>query len=228
MDKKVSEIKCEVIKDLLPIYADGLTSEVTNTEIEKHLAGCEDCNKFYKEISGEIGEEFPLEKQDEKEKKQIKYLHKLNRRTLKTVGLTVLGIVLVVGGVLYGCLWGVAPKKADLDIAYSVTTSDDGGQNYTVDVTLKNGKGLTFYWENTIGKESTGAITETYTLRRVLPWFRGGKSEDGKIKTNEISVGLGFDSSYDEEEIGNYKIVLHCADGDIEIKLSDMLPSRAG
>ena len=30
-------MKCEIIQDLLPNYIDGLTSPVTNQEIENHL-----------------------------------------------------------------------------------------------------------------------------------------------------------------------------------------------
>lgn len=30
-------MKCEIIRDLLPLYIDGLTSKESNQEIEKHL-----------------------------------------------------------------------------------------------------------------------------------------------------------------------------------------------
>ena len=36
-------MKCDVVQDLLPSYADGLTSEESNREIEKHLKTCEKC-----------------------------------------------------------------------------------------------------------------------------------------------------------------------------------------
>lgn len=36
-------IPCEVAKDLMPSYIDGLTSEVTNELLEAHVASCEDC-----------------------------------------------------------------------------------------------------------------------------------------------------------------------------------------
>ena len=37
------KIKCEMIQDILPLYVDGLTSDVTNQEIEEHIAECEVC-----------------------------------------------------------------------------------------------------------------------------------------------------------------------------------------
>lgn len=39
----MNTIPCEVIKDLLPMYVEGLTSEETNRYIETHLEKCEDC-----------------------------------------------------------------------------------------------------------------------------------------------------------------------------------------
>ena len=47
-------MKCEIIRDLLPLYIDGLTSKESNQEIEKHLKNCEECQKYYQEMTGDI------------------------------------------------------------------------------------------------------------------------------------------------------------------------------
>lgn len=39
------KIPCEVIRDLLPSYVDGLTSETTDGLIEEHLENCAPCKK---------------------------------------------------------------------------------------------------------------------------------------------------------------------------------------
>lgn len=70
--------KCNIIKDLLPSYVDGLTSNDTNEFVEEHLNTCKDCSdeiKKYKSI--EI-------KEKEETKKSIDYLKK-PRRKLKGV-----------------------------------------------------------------------------------------------------------------------------------------------
>jgi predicted anti-sigma-YlaC factor YlaD len=36
-------ISCEVIKDLLPLFHDGVCSKESKMIVEKHLAGCESC-----------------------------------------------------------------------------------------------------------------------------------------------------------------------------------------
>lgn len=37
------KISCEVIKDLLPLYHDGVCSNESKTMVEEHLAECHDC-----------------------------------------------------------------------------------------------------------------------------------------------------------------------------------------
>ncbi len=38
---------CEIVRDLLPLYTENLTSAESNTMIEEHLKGCEHCKKFF-------------------------------------------------------------------------------------------------------------------------------------------------------------------------------------
>ncbi|MBR2461159.1 MAG: zf-HC2 domain-containing protein [Clostridia bacterium] len=40
------ENKCDVVRDLLPIYADHGTSSETNTLISHHIAKCEACSHY--------------------------------------------------------------------------------------------------------------------------------------------------------------------------------------
>lgn len=47
-------MKCCIIKELLPNYIDGLTSEEANEEIRKHLESCEDCRRICEQMSADI------------------------------------------------------------------------------------------------------------------------------------------------------------------------------
>lgn len=44
-------MKCNIIRDLLPLYCDKLTSQDSNEEIEKHLHECEECNAVYESMN---------------------------------------------------------------------------------------------------------------------------------------------------------------------------------
>ena len=39
------KLSCNVIRDLLPLYAENLTSEESNALVDEHLCGCDECAK---------------------------------------------------------------------------------------------------------------------------------------------------------------------------------------
>ncbi|WP_051542079.1 zf-HC2 domain-containing protein [Clostridium lundense] len=45
-----SDLSCNTIKDLLPIYFDGIASEETNICVKKHLSECKSCQSEYKKL----------------------------------------------------------------------------------------------------------------------------------------------------------------------------------
>lgn len=48
------KITCSIIKDLLPLYVDNLTSEDSNKEIEEHIKECKSCNEVVAVLKAEI------------------------------------------------------------------------------------------------------------------------------------------------------------------------------
>lgn len=65
---------CELVKDLLPTYIDGLTSYDTNSFIEQHLKECTKCNEIFKNMKKDF------EKESQKLNKEVKYAKKYNIR----------------------------------------------------------------------------------------------------------------------------------------------------
>ena len=41
------KLPCEIVRDLLPSYVDGLTSPVTGESVQEHLDTCEPCRDCY-------------------------------------------------------------------------------------------------------------------------------------------------------------------------------------
>ena len=83
MDRR---LRCEIVRDLLPTYIDGLTSEVTNEEMESHLSSCKECEMLYNEMKIPI--ETPMET------KEMDYLKKVKQRMNKRI---ITGVALIVG-----------------------------------------------------------------------------------------------------------------------------------
>lgn len=51
-------MNCNIIKDLLPSYIDGLCSAETEREIKEHLMNCDACKKVYEAMQTEITDEM--------------------------------------------------------------------------------------------------------------------------------------------------------------------------
>ena len=45
-------MKCEIIRDLIPLYLDKVCSEDSRKLVEEHLAECSECRKYMKELDG--------------------------------------------------------------------------------------------------------------------------------------------------------------------------------
>ena len=43
-------MKCEIIRDLIPLYLDKVCSEDSRKLVEEHLAECSECRKYMKEL----------------------------------------------------------------------------------------------------------------------------------------------------------------------------------
>lgn len=63
----MNNIDCEIIMDLLPLYADGMVSNDTGEIVESHLKECEECQEIYRQMTGKI--DFSFEKKPMKKRK---------------------------------------------------------------------------------------------------------------------------------------------------------------
>ncbi len=170
-------MKCEIIKDLLPSYIDGLTSDESNSEIEAHLKTCQECKDVLDQMKTDIDvESIPLNKE------KIKPFKKLNKRVLQSVLITLAGCIIIAGSYLFFFEIGWKADSKDIDINYSY--QDDRIQ---IDFELTNGKVLNPWMDH---KKSPVTITFTECFDSVLDdigneYSYGIREEDqsGKMKT---------------------------------------------
>lgn len=94
-------MKCEIVKDLLPLYIDNICSKESVEEIEEHLKSCESCQATLKNYKAEI----EVEKEVAFDLKDIDPFKKL-RADLKRVRITniVLGTILSLIAIIIGLL----------------------------------------------------------------------------------------------------------------------------
>ena len=73
----MKNIPCELIEDLLPVYADELTSPVTNEIVEEHLKNCDKCSQKYHLMKR------PITEKSERDMKEIDFLKKTKKNNRK-------------------------------------------------------------------------------------------------------------------------------------------------
>ena len=187
-------MKCDIIRDLLPAYIEGLTSAASNEEIEEHLADCGECRTFHSEMAGEIREVVPVAGDKEVDclkKVRISYI----RRAALAVGSVVVCLLLLIA--LFAL--GFSVSSQDMDMTYEVKDN-----HLEIHFQLKNGHDLIgsckpeiIYDENhkVIGlgqryrpvwvfNNPFDDVGSTFTLGSELP---GPDSQDGFI-TNTVTI----------------------------------------
>lgn len=92
-------MRCEIIQDLLPSYIDGLTSEVSNQEIEVHLKECTECRKYLEEMKSDV-DSSKVELEDNE---FMKVLNRIRKVTLEKAVLVSAVIICILIMLLY---WG--------------------------------------------------------------------------------------------------------------------------
>ena len=100
MDRRSKMIKindCDIIKDLLPSYSEGLTTETTNAIIEEHLKDCPGCCEELEKIR-HAGASPLQDKQDRAEIKHLEKAGQRNRRRLLRLSV-ILAVILFFGAI---------------------------------------------------------------------------------------------------------------------------------
>ncbi|WP_310603260.1 DUF4825 domain-containing protein [Anaerosporobacter sp.] len=115
-----NRLRCEIVRDLLPTYVEGLTSDVTNEEMELHLSSCEECKKLYNEMKTPIESSFEV--------KEMDYLKTVKKQTNKKLLLGIVGIafvfILLIGIRIYA-VGNTTDSVADYNVIMSSTMEGD-------------------------------------------------------------------------------------------------------
>lgn len=98
---KPNKIPCAVIKDLLPSYAEDLTSPETCELVREHLQECPDCQSVYEAMHEEIPTETEGNCGIAADSSEIDYLKKVRNTGRKKIIAAVLTVLLLAGGAVF-------------------------------------------------------------------------------------------------------------------------------
>ncbi len=94
----MTKLPCDIIQDLLPSYADGLTSPASSEAIEAHLAECPTCAAAYAAMqTGSIEDAKGPEGSGSEDFPEIDYLKKIRSTNRKRILAAVLLVLLLAG-----------------------------------------------------------------------------------------------------------------------------------
>lgn len=111
-----NDLSCEIVRDLLPSYLDGIASGETRAAVERHMAECSDCRETLRRMR-------EPEKTPPPEEKEIDYLKTVRRRSFRKVAV-ILGIVVLLSMAAMLRLFYIGFPVDSRAIAAAVTVRD--------------------------------------------------------------------------------------------------------
>lgn len=145
--------KCNLIEDLLPLYVEGLVSEETKQDIEKHLKECEKCLKIFKEMKNNntlFSTENIVEETLNNNEKEIKCIKNIKRKlTLKVIIYICISIIITVFAINIWNTYRIVQDKNGKYILYNMNTGNiqkgmDGTNMYANYIINDNGQKIVY------------------------------------------------------------------------------------
>lgn len=120
------KLPCEIVQDLLPLYHDGVCSEVSKSMVKEHLAGCVNCCQMLEQIDTEIVvPELEMEKAQPLVSIRVRWDKQSRRMLLKSLAAGIGAFVLLIAAWFVTTQWSFVPvEKEDYIVRQTAQLSD--------------------------------------------------------------------------------------------------------
>ncbi len=112
---------CDIIKDLLPLYCDGVCSDASKNAVEEHIEECGGCTEVFKNLTA--NSLCPVINTDDEENK-VRFMKDIkNKLLIKKIIIAVVSVAVSVGivfGIYTLCVvpeWGIKYSEDDFTLA---------------------------------------------------------------------------------------------------------------
>ena len=150
-----NDLTCGVVRDLLPSYVEGLTSQETNGAVERHLSECPDCARLRADMAVPAGEERV------EQSREVDYLKRVKRGSRRRVAAAILCTLAVIAAGIAVKLFIIGEPAGREGMSWSVRC-DENAMDLRVFSTWSGIAYCRWNVENTDG-------TVRLTARKVLP-----------------------------------------------------------
>ncbi len=164
-----NDLTCGVVRDLLPSYIEGLLGEDSREAVDRHLETCPACAAQKEAMAAMPGAE-----EAEETAKEVNYLKRVKKGTVKKIVLAVVCTALVLLGGIALKLFVIGTPLQAQDMAVIVNEVQDGENTLFLSLT-SIGSGDAFYgWK----QETVDGVTSIYARRvTVSPFCRTGNAQ---------------------------------------------------
>lgn len=167
------KVSCEIIRDLLPLYAEGLASADSAALVEEHIASCEECNMALEKTRA--GGEVPVDSNTLPLKALRAALRKKKILTIiASITLTLTVAAIVIGYLTTPVYFPYSEdivtltEKADGTLLASFGEGVSGYEMHTVDLgAIEEGDGLACFitaWDSVWNRMTKKGSTESIVL----------------------------------------------------------------
>ena len=178
----MSRFNCEVIRDLLPLYADGVCSELSEKTVREHLAECRECAAELEKMNRKVSVEAD---------KDISAIRKIKKRMkLTKIAVAAVAALLLFSGLFGGYIWAVTDCSMDYEkynIAENVRVEEDADgtlwfcmkgnaaamSSYLYPTVSDTDGGHMGYGEQSFNKEKMagyGITLKMFRIAKLVPW----------------------------------------------------------
>ena len=204
--------QCEIMHDLLPLYADGVCSEESKKAVSEHLASCTECRDMLKKLNQKVAVAADTD---------ISAIKKIKKRIrlVKTAVIT-FAVLLLAGGLFGGYIWAVTDCPMDYDkynLAENVHVEEDSDGNlwlcmngnasslsaYVFPTISDTNGGHMGYEDQTFDKEKKagfGVTLRMFRIAKLIPW-KLNSYETRIMVRNDLDYVFYYDDATNTEYV---------------------------
>ena len=208
----MSQKKCDMIRDLLPLYADSVCSEESRKAVTDHLAECAECRELLNKMNQKVAISADTD---------ISALKKIRQRIrlIKTAVITA-AVLLLCGGLFAGYMWAVTDCPMDYEkynIAENVHVEEDSEGTlwlcmsgnasalscYVYPTLSDTNGGHMGYPDQQFDKEKMtgyGVTLRMFRIAKLVPWKINSYEQRIKVR-NDLQYVFYYDDATNTEHV---------------------------
>lgn len=209
----MSKKNCDMIRDLLPLYTDGVCSEESRKYVNEHLASCPECTDMLQKMNQKVAVSAEHD---------ISSIRKIKKRIrLGKIAAITVSVILLAGGLFGGYIWAVTDCSMDYEkynIAEDVHVEEDAEGTlwlcmkgnasslscYVFPTISDTDGGHMGYQDQTFNKEKKSGFGVTLKMLRIaklVPWKMNSYEERIKLRSD-------MDYIFYYDDVNNQEYVL--------------------